>query len=168
MVPSPPPINDPFAQLDGQRTFIKPNPGGGWGGPPRSADTGAMVADAAVGEPVNAEQGLNPLLAVANKLLLLFPQLRRTRQVADPGALRAALAQGVRDFEATAHQRGIPPERVMAARSKAKSCQTRSPGCQRRPVKPTQARKLGVPAASSRSCSARKTRKPLDGVRAAG
>ena len=23
-----PPINDPFGSLDGQRTFIKPNPGG--------------------------------------------------------------------------------------------------------------------------------------------
>ncbi len=108
--------NDPFAQLDGQRTFIKPNPGGGWPGAARGADTGAMVSDAAAGENVNAEHGLNPLLAVANKLLMLVPQLRRTRQVGDPATLRASLAQGIRDFEATAHQRGIPPERVMAAR----------------------------------------------------
>lgn len=108
-------INDPFAQLDGQRTFIKPNPGGGWG-TPRGADTANMVAEAASGEAVHVEHGLNPLLAVANKLLLLVPQLRRTRQVPDPAALRASLAQGIRDFEATAHQRGIPPERVMAAR----------------------------------------------------
>ncbi|WP_395700730.1 DotU family type VI secretion system protein [Aquabacterium sp.] len=108
--------NDPFAQLDGQRTFIKPNPGGGWAGAARGADTGAMVSEAAVSDSVNVEHGLNPLLAVANKLLLLVPQLRRTRQVADPATLRASLAQGIRDFEATAHQRGIPPERVMAAR----------------------------------------------------
>lgn len=107
-------INDPFAQLDGQRTFIKPNPGGAWTGG-RSGDTGAMVSEQAVVEP-QVEHGLNPLLAVANKLLLLVPQLRRTRQVANPDQLRSALAQGIRDFEATAHQRGIPPERVMAAR----------------------------------------------------
>ncbi len=109
----PSPINDPFAQLDGQRTFIKPNPGG-WSAA-RGADSGTVVQDAAA-EAITAEHGLNPLVAVANKLLLLVPQLRRTRQVADPNALRNSLAQGIREFEATAHQRGIPPERVMAAR----------------------------------------------------
>lgn len=110
----PSPINDPFAQLDGQRTFIKPNPGG-WTGS-RPIESATVVGDAAAAEAALAEHGLNPLLAVANKLLLLVPQLRRTRQVADPAALRSALAQGIRDFEAAAHQRGIPPERVMAAR----------------------------------------------------
>ncbi|MBI5255432.1 MAG: DotU family type VI secretion system protein [Burkholderiales bacterium] len=108
--------NDPFAQLDGQRTFIKPNPGGGWSAPRSGADTGTIVAEASAGDAGPAEHGLNSLVAVANKLLMLVPQLRRTRQVSDPAALRAALAQGIRDFEATAHQRGIPPERVMAAR----------------------------------------------------
>lgn len=109
----PSPINDPFAQLDGQRTFIKPNPGG-WSAA-RGGDAGTVVQDTAA-DTITAEHGLNPLVAVANKLLLLVPQLRRTRQVADPNALRNSLAQGIREFEATAHQRGIPPERVMAAR----------------------------------------------------
>jgi type VI secretion system protein ImpK len=36
--------------------------------------------------------------------------------VQDPAALRASLAQGVRDFEKAAQERGIAPERVMAAR----------------------------------------------------
>jgi type VI secretion system protein ImpK len=110
----PSPINDPFAQLDGQRTFIKPNPGG-WTGA-RPIESATSVQDTAAAESALAEHGLNPLLAVANKLLLLVPQLRRTRQVADPAALRSQLAQSIRDFESAAHQRGIPPERVMAAR----------------------------------------------------
>lgn len=107
-------INDPFAQLDGQRTFIKPNPGG-WAGA-RGADTGTAVLNEPAADTPTAEHGLNSLVAVANKLLMLVPQLRRTRQMSDPASLRASLAQGIRDFEATAHQRGIPPERVMAAR----------------------------------------------------
>jgi type VI secretion system protein ImpK len=109
-----PTSNDPFAQLDGQRTFIKPNPGGGWAPgarPPEPPTQSIDNADAPL-----ADSGLNPLLAVANKLMLAVPQLRRTRHVPDPGALRTALAQGVREFESAAHQRGIPPERVMAAR----------------------------------------------------
>jgi type VI protein secretion system component VasF len=40
------------------------------------------------------DQGLNPLVAAANRLLLLVPQLRETRHVADPDSLRASLAQG--------------------------------------------------------------------------
>ena len=112
MDPSSP--NDPFGQLDGQRTFIRPKPGG-WsaGKPPEPEATGAFreVADAPV-----PEHGLNPLLAVANRLLMLAPQIRQTRQVADPAALRQALSQGIRDFVNEAQGRGIAAERVMAAR----------------------------------------------------
>lgn len=106
--------DDPFAQLDGQRTFIRPKPGG-WVAPrPADSDTqsGARESsDAAV-----AEHGLNPLLALANRLLLLAPQIRQTRHVADPAALRQSLSQGIRDFATEAQARGIPAERVMAAR----------------------------------------------------
>ncbi|HEV7914877.1 MAG TPA: DotU family type VI secretion system protein [Albitalea sp.] len=108
-------INDPFASLDDQRTFIKPNPGG------RSAL--ARAAGEATGTDVGGmpdlaapDQGLNPLVALANRLLLVVPQLRATRQVDDPAALRNSLAQGIRDFAARASAQGIAPERVMAAR----------------------------------------------------
>ncbi|HSW25470.1 MAG TPA: type VI secretion system protein TssL, partial [Burkholderiaceae bacterium] len=82
-------MNDPFASLEGPRTFLRPNPGG-WAARPAAeptGDTGAMEAP-----PV--DHGFNPLLAVANRLLMLVPQLRQTRHVADPAALRASLAQG--------------------------------------------------------------------------
>jgi type VI secretion system protein ImpK len=104
-------ITDPFAQLDGSRTFIKPNPGGR-ATPPRPNEP---AADA--GPEANVpDVGMNPLVALANRLLLAVPQLRATRSVADPVALRNQLAQGVRDFVAAATAAGIAPERVMAAR----------------------------------------------------
>jgi len=107
--------DDPFAQLDGQRTFIRPKPGG-WGGPkpPEPEATASGVRDA-VESPL-PEHGLNPLLAVANRLLLLAPQLRHTRHVADPAALKQSLSQGIRDFATDAQAKGVTPERVMAAR----------------------------------------------------
>jgi len=72
--------------------------------------------DAAASDLPPADHGLNPLLALANRLMVMVPQLRQTRQVADPAALRALLAQGIRDFATSAQQRGIAPERIMAAR----------------------------------------------------
>ncbi len=106
----PPGITDPFAQFDEARTFIKPNPGG------RAA---AARASEPIAEPwpeAVAPIGLNPLLAVANRLLLAAAHLRNTRHVADPTALRNALAQGIRDFVTQAGSAGIAAERVMAAR----------------------------------------------------
>jgi len=111
MATDPPPMNDPFASLEGQRTFIRPNPGG-WAARAAAEPTG----DVGAMESPPVDHGFNPLLAVANRLLMLVPQLRQTRHVADPAALRASLAQGIRDFVTAAHERGIAPERVMAAR----------------------------------------------------
>ena len=108
-------INDPFAQLDEQqRTFIKPNPGGRTG--PQRAFGAEATRDAPAGDLSTPDHGLNPLVALANRLLLVVPQLRATRHVDDPAALRNALAQGIRDFAAQAANAGIAPERVMAAR----------------------------------------------------
>lgn len=105
-----PSLNDPFAQLDEARTFIKPNPGGRPAAP-RPADAREPAA-----EPPAPDTGLNPLVAAASRLLLLVPQLRQTRHVDDPAALRNALAQGIREFVTQASAAGIAPERVMAAR----------------------------------------------------
>jgi type VI secretion system protein ImpK len=106
-----PGITDPFAQLDEPRTFIKPNPGG---------QTGPRRINEAPREPLQEttgpDTGLNPLVALAHRLLLAATQLRGTRHVADPAALRNALAQSVRDFASQAGSAGIAPERVMAAR----------------------------------------------------
>jgi type VI secretion system protein ImpK len=106
--------NDPFAQLDEQRTFIRPNPGGRSSAHRPSADPTRETP--AGTDALPPDQGLNPLVALANKLLLLVPQLRATRHVDDPAALRNSLAQGVREFERQASTSGVPSERVMAAR----------------------------------------------------
>ena len=107
-------FNDPFADRDDQtRTFIKPDPRGR-ASPNRPLETTSI--DTSAPEGVALDVGLNPLVALANRLLLMVPQLRATRQVADPAALRTQLAQGIRDFAAKAAAQGIAPERVMAAR----------------------------------------------------
>jgi len=104
------PFDDPFAAAPAGGGVVRPTPGGARPG-------GESVVTTIGGiEAPPADHGLNPLLAVANRLLLLVPALRQTRTIADPAALRAQLAQGVRDFNAAAQERGIAPERAMAAR----------------------------------------------------
>jgi type VI secretion system protein ImpK len=104
-----PPIDDPFGSPGGH-TFVKPNPGGRVAPTAGEGHTIVGAGDAPV------DHGLSPLLAAANRLLLLVPSLRQTRGVPDPAALRASLAQGVRDFVTAAQAHGVAPERVMAAR----------------------------------------------------
>ena len=108
-------VNDPFAEFDGQRTFIRPDPGGR-AGTPRSSELPREPSTAAAAEVPVPAHGLNALVALANPLLLLTPQLRATRQVADVVALRDQLAQGIRDFSARAASASVAAERVMAAR----------------------------------------------------
>jgi type VI secretion system protein ImpK len=108
----PPPV-DPFAQLEGGRTFILPTPGARAApAAPRAGPVGADVA-ADIGP---SESGLNPLVALANRMLALVPQIRSTHHLADPSSLRDSIAQGLREFEAQARAKGIAPERVLAAR----------------------------------------------------
>ena len=107
------PFDDPFAE--NPRTFVMPTPG---------ARTAAPVAPApgmAPGADVSADldardTGLNPLVALANPLLAVVPQIRATASLPDPAALKETLAQCLREFDAKAPQQGISPERVMAAR----------------------------------------------------
>ncbi|MCW5635495.1 MAG: DotU family type VI secretion system protein [Rubrivivax sp.] len=116
-----PPIDDPFAPMPGSegRTFVKPNPGGRSAAPAAPAayaQEGHTIVGAASGGEAPLDHGLSPLLAAANRLMLLVPSLRQMRSVPDPAALRASLAQGVRDFVTAAQSHGVAPERVMAAR----------------------------------------------------
>lgn len=107
------PSSDPFASIESQRTFMIPTPGvrATDAAAPTSAPLGDVVAD--IG---SVDTGLNPLVALANRLLAIVPQIRSTTQLADPGVLKESLAQGLREFDASAASRGIAPERAMAAR----------------------------------------------------
>jgi type VI secretion system protein ImpK len=110
------PVHDPFAALENQRTFVIPNPGARAASSAPAMPMAAAPGADAIAEVAAVDSGMNPLLALANRLLAVVPQIRSTSHLADPGVLKDSLAQGLRDFEARARQQGIAPERVMAAR----------------------------------------------------
>ncbi|RKP44535.1 DotU family type VI secretion system protein [Trinickia fusca] len=109
------PLNDPFPSRHGAfatpdsdsapvarddvRGFAEREPG--------PASTAAMLEVA---------DDRNPLVAAANALLNLVPQIRYTVHHPNPGWLREHLASQVREFEARAQQAGVHAEEVGAAR----------------------------------------------------
>lgn len=100
--------DDPFSLPDSERTAIFPGPAGRAAAP-------APASTPDEGTPA-APSGLNPLVAAANPLLDVVPQLRASARHPDPSALRDALAQGIRGFETAAHAAGVRPEHVVGAR----------------------------------------------------
>ncbi|MEY4764015.1 MAG: hypothetical protein RI907_688 [Pseudomonadota bacterium] len=107
---------DPFAAIDTGRTFVMPTPGAA-----AAAPTGGFASALHRGADVSADlaapdTGLNPLVALANPLLALVPQIRSTTHLADPASLKESMAAGLRDFEAKARAAGMASERVLAAR----------------------------------------------------
>lgn len=109
--------DDPFASFDGGRTVILPTPGGRMGSAGAPAQPAQPAQPAAEPAPMtHFDLGLNPLLAAANPLLDLVPQLRAALQHPDPAGLKESLAHGLRQFEARAKAAGIAPEKVIASR----------------------------------------------------
>jgi type VI secretion system protein ImpK len=110
--------DDPFADLGVDRTVIMPMPGGRVApGRPAPAEQRATPAEQAeASEATAVGSGLNPLLAAANRLLNVLPQLRSSVQHPNPTALRDSLAQGIRQFEAQARTAGVATEKIVAAR----------------------------------------------------
>jgi len=106
---------DPFCADDERTmTFLLPTPGvratrPAVSRPPRLDE---RPSDA----PPAPTVGLNPLVAAAHPLLALVPQIRATASLSDLDALKQSLARGLREFEARARERGVPPERARAAR----------------------------------------------------
>ncbi|MFT3858227.1 MAG: type IVB secretion system protein IcmH/DotU [Aquabacterium sp.] len=114
--PNQPPI-DPFASIDTGRTFVMPTPGARPAGSPPAFGADPIARGADVASDVEApETGLNTLVALANPLLALIPQIRSTSHVPDAATLKESMSAGLRDFEAKARQAGIASERVLAAR----------------------------------------------------
>ena len=110
--------------------FVPPNPGGGNGG---NGDAGGMPASPrGLGQQPEsftawhdarrphagdaALAGNNPLVAAANPLLDLIPQIRATGHHDAPAQLRENLVDEVRRFETRAQQSGISPEVIIGAR----------------------------------------------------
>ena len=113
------PPNDPFAAIDTGRTFVMPTPGARPAYPGNEGQSRPMGlnAGADVASDVSApDTGLNPLVALANPLLALIPQIRQTIHLSDPSALKEQMAQALREFEGRARAAGMASERVLAAR----------------------------------------------------
>ncbi|GGY36762.1 DotU family type VI secretion system protein [Pseudoduganella albidiflava] len=114
--------DDPFALPDSEHTVVIPTPGGRAHAQAARQRAGARPGAAAAGVagagyvPPAEVSGLNPLVAAANPLLGVVPQLRATLQHPDPAGVREFLAQQVREFERRARAAGIPMEQVIAAR----------------------------------------------------
>ena len=105
----------PYDTGDNDRTVIIPSPQGRTALAHAHARTAVMQVAA---EPLAPGEisGINPLVAAANPLLDMVPQLRATLQHPDPAALRDALARDIKAFEVRAREAGIAPETIVGAR----------------------------------------------------
>ncbi|WP_102107679.1 type IVB secretion system protein IcmH/DotU [Oceaniglobus roseus] len=131
---------DPFAEPeDGDRTVIRPNPGGRRGvatplpgavGAPQAPAAAALASgpavapaaaaphlgDAVTGAMTGAMTGLNPLNAAASTLFSLVSRIRNRAQHPDPDALRRSVVAEVRAFESRAIAAQVDPRTVKVAR----------------------------------------------------
>ncbi|CAN7333606.1 DotU family type VI secretion system protein [Paraburkholderia sp. DD10] len=103
--------NDAVAGTPGG--FVPPNPGGA---PPMSDAAGAGMAHGGPLPERVTPSGSNPLVAAANPLLSLVPQIRWTVHHPNPRWLREHLASEVRQFEMRAQRVGITLDVIVGAR----------------------------------------------------
>ena len=113
---------DPFAAFGSDRTVIKPSAGRGAAAGATAAPPPPAAAAAPAGREVPLSldtmmsASLNPLVNAAMPLLAAAPRVRHTARHPNPAALRDALAEGIRKFEAQARAQGLPNEQVVAGR----------------------------------------------------
>jgi type VI secretion system protein ImpK len=87
--------------------FVPPNPGG---------NVEATVSPVPPAPAEHIISGSNPLIAAANPLLNLVPQIRATVHHPDPQRLRIQLLDEVQQFELRARENGLPTETILGAR----------------------------------------------------
>jgi len=109
--------DDPFATADAEHTIVLPTPGGRQRPQPAPPPAAPDHESADFGFNQAAEvSGLNPLVAAANPLLNVVPQLRATVRHADPAGAKEFLSRQIREFERRAKAAGIANENIIAAR----------------------------------------------------
>jgi len=110
----------PPQPVDPDATIMVPTPGrrraAAAPGPAPAAGDAPRRADAALSADLSALSGLNPLVALANPLLALVPQIRSSVSHPDPAGFRQTLLEQLAAFEQSAQKRGIKAETVVVAR----------------------------------------------------
>ena len=84
--------------------------------PASTAHTGEFLQDGMAADLPEIVSGANALVAAANPILNLVPQLRATVQHPDPAALRDYLIEQIKTFELRARQLGVNSETIIGAR----------------------------------------------------
>ncbi|MCW9048179.1 MAG: type IVB secretion system protein IcmH/DotU [Gammaproteobacteria bacterium] len=123
--------------VDGDRTVIRPMPGGRGGAqqppqqpiqqpaqqppqsPPAYQQQQPVQAQAAAGSAnayFSTSSGLNPLVNAASTLIAVFEKTRTSVSHPDVGGLHQRMVNELKSFENTAKQTGIKPEVVLSAR----------------------------------------------------
>ena len=110
---------DVFDSEESEKTVMMPSPGGlkpdgtkAASIPPESTEAFNYTTQD-VAPPV---AGINPLVAAANPLLDIVPQLRHTVNHPNPTGLRDYLAKNIQTFETRANQAGVDAKIIFAAR----------------------------------------------------
>jgi type VI secretion system protein ImpK len=98
-------------ELDPDATIAIPTPGRKREPAPAPAPAGRAASAADLGE----LGGLNPLVAAANPILAIVPQIRHALRHSDPEALRRNLREGLDAFKREAQAAGIVDETIDAA-----------------------------------------------------
>lgn len=122
------------SQPDGDRTIIRPMPGGRGAGqqmPSRSQveHNSAPMArhEVSQSQPVvpsyidknsyfNISKGLNPLVNAASALIAVFAKIRQSMSHPNVGGLYQSLTGEIKTFESKAKESGVKPEVVLASR----------------------------------------------------
>lgn len=119
--------------VDGDRTVIRPMPGGRGGAqqpppmpqapiqqppsaPAYQPQQTQVVNNSAAGAYFSTSSGLNPLVNAASTLIAVFEKTRTSVSHPDVGGLHQRLVNEIKTFESTAKQTGIKPEIVLSAR----------------------------------------------------
>src|SRR6476660_3671933 len=110
----------PPQPVDPDATIMVPTPGrrraAATSAPAAAAGDAPKRSDAVLSADLGALSGLNPLVALANPLLALVPQIRSSVSHPDPAGFRQTLLEQRSTFEQAAQERGIKPETVLVAR----------------------------------------------------
>src|SRR5262245_20421063 len=102
-------VPTPGRRRTGAAAASAATPAGALGDAPKRSEA-ALTAD------LGALSGLNPLVALANPLLALVPQIRSSVSHPDPAGFRQTLLEQLSAFEQAAQKRGIKPETMVVAR----------------------------------------------------